>query len=157
MYNSYNSKIDFNFEKKRYECKNFPAHVYFDSNIHLLPTTKYDLGNGNEIQFFDIENLPAYVLDFDGFNRLIDKDYVKYICVYKILNFDYYDKLFSVSEISSPISLIEFKSIFNEFVASEIKRIQNGEKFEFVPKEIPDIEDLIKVFALSHFKEQKLL
>lgn len=33
MYDWYNSKIGFNFEKKRYECKNFPTHVYFDSNI----------------------------------------------------------------------------------------------------------------------------
>lgn len=96
------------------------------------------------------------MLDFDGFNRLIDKDNVHCISVYKILNFDYYEKLFSVSEILSSISMIEFKSIFNEFVASEIKRIQNGEKFEFIAKEIPDIEDLIKVFALAHFKNEKI-
>lgn len=36
MYDMYNSKIGFNFEKKRYECKNFPTHVYIEDLIKVF-------------------------------------------------------------------------------------------------------------------------
>lgn len=139
--------INFNYVTKEFELviPNDPTLLLFDVNQKLLPIKRT---SANEyVQSFDIMNLPQYMIE------------AKHCCpvgiivmLKRIEDFDILRKKLLYTKVSEQMIYDEAKNIFDKFVADEIARRKVGDKYEFIPKEIPKIEDFIISCALSYFK-----
>lgn len=142
-----NTMINFNYVTKEFELviPNDPTLLLFDVNQKLLPIKRT---SANEyVQSFDIMNLPKYIIE-------VDCCYPegRVVMLKRIEDFDILRKKLLYTKVSEQMIYDEAKSIFDKFVADEIARRKVGDKYEFIPKEIPKIEDFIISCALSYFK-----
>lgn len=140
--------IRFNYVTKEFELviynePNEPKLLLFDVNQKLLP---FKRTSANEyVQYFDIMNLPKYMIDA---NYTIER----VVKIKGVEDFDIVRKKLLYSKVLEHMAYDEARSIFDKFVADEIARRKVGDKYEFIPKEIPKIEDFIISCALSYFK-----
>lgn len=157
--------FDFNFSEKRYEILIGNNYVLFDSKMKILPIIGKN-NNKNKIQIFIPENEPKYMLNFDGKMvfvedekkyengemKLIKGGYTKEVTVCEITSLNYFRKEFSIKTVTDPILDFEVEKIFNNFIKEAIINLKENPDYEFVPNEVPNVEDFVKLYAMAHLK-----
>ena len=134
--------IRFNYITKDFELEipHIPTFLLFDINQIMLPIRM--VCTNNYVQYFDLINLPEYMIDVDE----------KYVKLERVEGFNVEDRKLLYSRVSEYMEIPEAKKIFHNFILAEIRRRKFGNKYEFIPKEIPKIEDFIISCTLMYFK-----
>lgn len=134
--------IRFNYITKEFELEipHQPDCLLFDINQRMLPIRM--VCTNNYVQYFDLINLPEYIIDVDN----------EYVMLKHVDGFCVQDRKLFYSRVSEYMGKSEAKKIFERFISEETKRRKFGNKYEFIPKEIPKLEDFIISCALVYFK-----
>lgn len=138
--------IRFNYITKEFELEipHQPDCLLFDINQRMLPIRM--VCTNNYVQYFDLINLPEYIIDLSNIYSNI------YIALKHVEGINVEKRRLLYSNVSEYMGFEDAKSIFHNFILEETKRRKMGDKYEFVPKEIPKIEDFIISCALMYFK-----